>query len=87
MGYPKKQASASAVKPSCLCLCRTHVGVQSLRMEPADVPNQKAADIGCSMTLILTHGAEGLTLGLRVQLVDGLGYDNSFSHATQTCPQ
>lgn len=56
-------------------------------MEPADVPNQKVADIGCAMTLILTHGAEGLTLGLRVRLVDGLAYDNSFSHATQACPQ
>lgn len=50
-------------------------------MEPADVPNQKVADIGCAMTLILTHGADGLTLGLRVQLVDSLASDNSFSHA------
>lgn len=49
-------------------------------MEPADVPNQKIEDIGCAMTLILT-------LGLQVRLVDGLAYDNSFSHATQTCPQ
>lgn len=56
-------------------------------MEPADVPNQKVVDTGCSMTLILTCGTKGLTLGLRVQLVDGLAYDNSFSHATQTCPQ
>lgn len=134
MGYPKNQASeARAVKPSCLCLCRTSmyasrvltnlvcfflpvyssettqslnslsvgllksyfcrltaqdtVGVQSLRMEPADVPNQKVVDTGCSMTLILTYGTKGLTLGLRVQLVDGPAYDNSFSHATQTCPQ
>lgn len=34
------------------------------------------------VTLILIGGAEGLTLGLQVQVTEGLTYDKSFSHVT-----
>lgn len=34
------------------------------------------------VTLILIGGAEGLTLGLQVQVTEGLIYDKSFSHVT-----